>query len=259
MYEYLLFVQIENGRINRVSEHKAKSFYEAMPVNSDTSQFAGLLLGSGVDGQGSRVIMFCATSAGAPVWPLLQQTALALRKLRSCGVALVCLCGRRHASGHLGSNLLADIGGSDWAVTGENDHAEAHWRHGREEGLTAVPADAFVDLLNLIRHRFEFILVEGGAVPSSPQSLMVASSCTGVILVVQPGITTTREVEHSHTMLVQARAHLQGFVFVVPGTNDSGSRAELGLVGLPDTFRLNKWISAKSDPTKDGLTKEEST
>ena len=208
-------LQLETQPGTRVAGTDAAEKPGQSSAQSDALQFAGLLLGSAVEGHGSRVLMFCTASAGTPVWPLLQQTSLAIRQLRNSRVALVSLCGRKCASEELGGvELPADIGGPDWTVTGNAGQAVAHWRHSHGDGISTVPTVAFTDILDLIEPHFDFILVDAGAVPSSPQALMVASNCTGVILLVQPGITTTREVERSQMMLARARARLLGFAFV---------------------------------------------
>jgi hypothetical protein len=208
-------LHLEARRRNRATGANAADGSVQISAKSDAVQFAGLLLGSAAEGQGPRVLMFCTASAGAQVWPFLQQTSLAIRALRNCRVALVSLYGRRSANQELeGVDLPSGIAGLDWTVTGKACQAVAYWRHDNDDGTSTVPTAAFTEMLDLIEHHFDFILVDAGSVPSSPQALMVASNCTGVVLLVQPGITTTREVERSQMMLARAKAPLLGFAFV---------------------------------------------
>lgn len=66
------------------------------------------------------------------------------------------------------------------------------------------------ELLADVRSSFDYVLLEAGAVRTSPESLLIARHVDGVILVVEPGRTTVEAAQETTTQLRNAGAKLLG-------------------------------------------------
>ena len=184
-----------------------------LEANADALQFAGLLLGAAAP-PGARTILFACASENTPSQQLIQETARALRLIRSSRVAVVLLSESEPEQVAPDDQYLLESSLSrDWSAVGDASLATFYW-HRRPEGRTPVPAAALAELAGSMQGRFDFILVDGGPVGTSAQPVLLAPLCTASVLLVQPGITTITEVQTSQTLLLQAQARLLGFVFV---------------------------------------------
>ncbi len=70
----------------------------------------------------------------------------------------------------------------------------------------------FEDLVKGMRSDFDYVIIDGGSVSSSPDSLLVASKVDGVILVVQAERTGSETVRDASNQLRTAGANLLGAV-----------------------------------------------
>jgi hypothetical protein len=185
----------------------------AIQASADALQFAGLLLGAAAPA-GVRSILFASASGNTPSQELIYETAQALRLIRGCRAAVVLLSPPPPTSLALGGmHAFESSLGPDWVGMGDANLAMFYWNH-LEDGRSPITASAFSELARTIQDRFDFILVDGGAVGSSAQPILLASHCTATVLLVKPGVTTIAEVRSSQTVLLQAQARLLGFAFV---------------------------------------------
>ena len=180
-------------------------------ANADALQFAGLLLGAAAP---PGTILFASASENTPSRQMIQETARALRLIRSCRVAVALLSESEPEQVAPDDQYLLEASLSrDWTAIGDASLAMFYW-HRRPEGRTPVPAAAFAELAASMQGRFDFILVDGGTVGTSAQPVLLAPLCTASVLLVKPGITTITEVQTSQTLLLQTHARLLGFAFV---------------------------------------------
>jgi hypothetical protein len=186
----------------------------AVQASADALQFAGLLLGAAAPAGGVRSILFASASDNTPSQQLIYETAQALRLIRGCCVAVVLLSPPSPTSSPLGGmHAFESSLGRDWVGTGDANLAMFSWNH-LDDGRSPITASAFSELVRTIQERFDFILVDAGAVGSSAQPILLASHCSATVLLVKPGVTTVAEVRSSQTVLSQAQARLLGFAFV---------------------------------------------
>jgi capsular exopolysaccharide synthesis family protein len=86
--------------------------------------------------------------------------------------------------------------------------------HGRQDADLSQPSSLalFEELMRGLRPDFDHLLIDGGALATSPDSLLVASKVDGVILVVQAERTATETVREASNQLRMAGANLLGAV-----------------------------------------------
>jgi hypothetical protein len=184
----------------------------AVQASADALQFAGLLLGAAAPA-GVRSILFASASVNTPSQELIYETAQALRLIRGCRAAVVLLSPPPTSLALGGMHAFESSLGRDWVGAGDANLAMFYWNH-LEDGRSPITASAFSELARTIQDRFDFILVDAGAVGSSAQPILLASHCTATVLLVKPGVTTVAEVRSSQRVLLQAQARLLGFAFV---------------------------------------------
>jgi Mrp family chromosome partitioning ATPase len=113
----------------------------------------------------------------------------------------------------LGELLAKDANRAEAVVESPIPHLFLLGRGRREADLSQPSSLAlFEELLRELRPDFDHILIDGGALATSPDSLMVASKADGVILVVQAERTGSDTVREASDQLRMAGANLLGVV-----------------------------------------------
>ncbi len=167
----------------------------------------------------TRTVLFATVSEGTPVLRGVRQLAQSLRPVKERRVAIVRLSetGSREARADASPADLVLDDPWKYAHSGGDEATLICWAGSRPENHASewVSKDAFTALLEKLSGRFDLILVEAGSdPPPAPQQLVLAPLCSGTVLFVRPGISTSAEVQHCEALLSQCNARILGCVFV---------------------------------------------
>jgi len=212
--DWRLFVPFEKLSLAGEAGTAAAAGTDRLPSNNsldaESRQFASLLVQCVAEQHGPPIVMFVPVSPGMPVSALVRTIAVAVRDVQRYRVALICLSGKSLRFPLDTFEHAQSAGIQDWMLAETSQVTIVY----RTEHTDVVSADEFAGLLSRIRGQFDFIMVEAGSSPSTPQTFVVVPYCSGIVILVRPGITTVREVEQTQSKLTQARAKLIGCAFV---------------------------------------------
>lgn len=83
---------------------------------------------------------------------------------------------------------------------------------GRGDAVAYAASAEFANAIAQARTRYDYVLAVGDPIGTSVQTLMAASQCDGIVLSVDPGRSTRRDVQQTAEQLRRARAQVLGFV-----------------------------------------------
>lgn len=92
----------------------------------------------------------------------------------------------------------------------------------RPEVLSLAASGALSRFFNELKNRYRFVLVEGGSLRDSAETVAIAQCCEGVILMVERGRATSGDVVNARRSAQAANLNLMGFV--LEGGRDRGKR-----------------------------------
>ena len=175
--------------------------------------------------QSGSALLISPASAGS-IWPTVESLGWALEQINAGPVLVLRLgCHPREetatehsqvtshspnyslAAGDLALEpLVAKAAGSPNPFV-----AELALRNG--EALAAISSPKFATFLQGLRAKFRFVLLEGGALEVSAESLLASQACDGIILGVRRGATSIRDVSAAKQLANRANVQILGFVF----------------------------------------------
>jgi hypothetical protein len=184
----------------------------ACELSPELRQFASLCAEFASRAEKPPSLLFASASAGTPSLPLVHSLGRAINELYGSRIAIVSFSEESRPIA-LDSNVDAPIAAENWTITGNNEFLLAFWNAGAtlpsgKKGVT------FSGLITQIRDHFDLVLVETGEVLSATHTTMVAASCSGIVLLIRPGVTTIREIQQSKTLLARTNSAIIGCAFV---------------------------------------------
>lgn len=191
-------------------EHREE--YEKLKVmltlEAARSELRSVMLVSALPGEGVSTVALGLASTMADV---ARQGVLVV-DLNSANPSLAGRLGLRPGLG-LGDLLAKDATPADAIVESDVSHLFFLGR-GRASADLSQPSSLalFEELIRGMRPNFDHLILDGGSLASSPDSLLVASKVDGVILVVQAERTGAETVREASNQLRMAGANLLGAV-----------------------------------------------
>ena len=183
-------------------------------LNTEELQLAGVLLQSVEKPAGIPILLFASLADSVGASNSVRRVTEAIREVRRGRVALVQLTANGDAweqSAALDIPELAEL--RNWIATGTETASEIRWRDSAVESRGLVPTTEVRELFDRLIRCFDVICVDGGDVFASPNAVSAAPHCSGVVLMVQRDISTTRDVERCQNLMFHAGAKVLGFAF----------------------------------------------
>jgi capsular exopolysaccharide synthesis family protein len=193
-----------------VPEHREE--YEKLKVmltlEAARSELKSVMLVSALAGEGVSTVTLGLAAAMAEV---ARQGVLVV-DLNSAKPALAGRLGLRPGVG-LGELLVKDATRAEAIVESQIPHLFVLGR-GRASADLSQPSSLtlFEELVRGMRSDFDHLIIDGGSLATSPDSLLVASKVDGVILIVQAERTGAETVREASSQLRMAGANLLGVV-----------------------------------------------
>src|SRR5262245_37426157 len=179
-----------------------------LTLEATRSELKSVMLVSALSGEGVSTITLGLAATMAEV---ARQGVLVI-DLNSANPTLADRLGL-HVNVGLGELLAKDATRAEAVVESEVPHLFLLGR-GRAVADLSQPSSLtlFEELVRGMRSDFDHLIIDGGALATSPDSLLVASKVDGVILVVQAERTGTDLVREASNQLRTAGANLLGAV-----------------------------------------------
>jgi hypothetical protein len=210
--------------------HPASDHAPLLPDQESLMVAAVLRSKCPVTSGGSAILV--APESTVPVGRTVRRLSRALERLTGEAVLTVEFGFRfnKEAAGHvpvtdistIGGELLADLLLAHSPEKSRSLVARLNGNH--SDVLSLVTSGQFSQFLLALKTKFRFIMLEGQSLKDSPESLVLAQCCDGVVLTVEYGRTPLRAIAAAQKVAQRGNVRILGFVLEKRGGRRSAER-----------------------------------
>lgn len=187
---------------------------EATPASPDAIRLA-LRLRESPGPHGGRVLLFVPAASDGTSGRVVDDAVRGLLHLGERPILVMDLrAGARGAREDVLSLPLDRPDGTapDWYLAPIGPASFIQPFAGRHDAVAYAASPEFAVTVTQARSRYAFVLAIGDPLARSVETLAAASTCDAVVLAVEPGRTTRRDLQQTSEQLRRARASVLGFV-----------------------------------------------